>query len=73
MLRYLFTTAAMISVPPVEPLCRKTTASEVPVKLQPMTNDIKSWPGPNICSRCPAASVIAFCASVSNRDRAKMA
>ena len=46
MLRYLLTAAAMMSVPPVEPLLRKTTASDVPVSVQPMTSDMKSLPSP---------------------------
>ena len=46
MLRYLFTAAAMMSVPPVEPLLRKTMARAVPVIIQPMTSDMKSLPSP---------------------------
>ena len=38
----LFTTAAMMSVPPVEPLCRNTTASDVPVIIHPMMSDMNS-------------------------------
>ena len=41
-LRNLLTEAAMMSVPPVEPLFRKTMAKAEPVIIQPMTSDMKS-------------------------------
>ena len=47
MLWNLFTTAATISVPPVLPLFRNTTASAVPVMIHPITSDIKSLPSPS--------------------------
>ena len=47
MLWNLLTTAAMMSVPPVLPLCKKTMAREEPVMTQPMISDMKSCPGPS--------------------------
>ena len=41
MSRNLLTTAAMMSVPPVEPLLIKTTASPTPSSAAPMRHDIK--------------------------------
>ena len=64
--RYLLTHAAMISVPPVLPLFKKTMARPVPVIQQPIINDMKSCPSPSTLIKCPWASTgIRSCANFS--------
>ena len=50
---YLLIEAAMMSVPPVEPLKRNTMPRAVPVIRQPMTSDMKSCPSPRILCISP--------------------
>ena len=72
--RNLLTEAAMMSVPPVEPLLRKTMAIAVPVIIQPMTSDMKSCPSPKILTKLPASSLgMICCASPSRKVSIKMA
>ena len=73
MLWYLFTMAAMISVPPVLPLCRKTMASDKPVNRQPMMSDMKSCPSPSTCTILPFSPIIQSCASARNTESMMMA
>ena len=72
MLRYLLTMAATMSVPPVLPLWRNTTASAVPVRQQPMMSDMKSW-SPSNCIIFPFSSVTMSCATPSISESMKMA
>ena len=62
-----------MSVPPVLPLLRKTTASELPVMHVPITSDMKSWSGPSICMNVPSGARIISCIAHRKKARAKMA
>ena len=72
-LKYLLTQAATISVPPVEPLFRNTTANADPVKQQPITNDMKAWPSPNIWMSLPSSPIIIICANFNMKYKATIA
>ena len=59
--RNLLTEAAMMSVPPVEPLFMNTMASAEPVMVHPRMSDMKFCPSPSSLTKCPSASTgIAF-------------
>ena len=61
-----------MSVPPVEPLCRNTMASDVPVITHPSTSDMKSW-SPSRRIILPFSSVMMSCATPRSIDSMTMA
>lgn len=70
---YLLMQAAMISVPPVDPLLRKTMARPDPVNIVPIIKAMNVLPAPRIWIMWPSAPVIQLCASVSMVESRTMA
>ena len=63
--------AAMISVPPVLPLLKKTMASPTPSQHAPSTQAIKVW-SPKIVGSCPLSSDKSFWKRSNSNVRANV-